>query len=315
VQALIAALDDAPEVVRPAAQALGRLAPAPVAGPALAARLPAADDVLFLDLADALGALGDPSFSLAALRAALYRGRLVPVLGPDFPTALTGLPDRASAVQALAQQNGLPAPASAASASLADTAAATMLGGSRFAFTNFLYQTYDDQLLQPGPIHAALAKLSAPLWLSAAYDGLLAKALKANSIVLGEDTRYWKPNRPTIVRLAGDPATRRGLVVLEGDWAALRENEGDRRLLLGYLRSELAGKALLFLGFDPTSPDFALLVRHLLNEHLAGLRVAPFLLWPEPPPAPLAWSGLPMRPIPTDPLAFIQALAGTAEKM
>jgi hypothetical protein len=143
-----------------------------------------------------------------------------------------------------------------------------------------LRQALDDQLVQPGSVYQQLAQLDLPLWVSGAYDGLLGKALKANSIVLGSDTQYWKPDRPTVVRLAGDLASLRGEVVIESDYEVLRQNEGERKLLISFLRQELKGKVALFLGFDPASPDFALLVQHILNHHLAGVETIAFLVWP-----------------------------------
>jgi len=96
--ALLALLDDEPPVCRTAARALARLH-LPQAAGALAQRLEQAPDDLFLDLVEAIGMLAapgsasaDPTAILSALHLALQKKKLVPVIGPDFPAGLTGLP-------------------------------------------------------------------------------------------------------------------------------------------------------------------------------------------------------------------------------
>lgn len=302
VEPLTAALDDVPEVCRAAARALGQLGD-PHAAPALLERLKAADDTLFPDLVGAIGAVQDPDALLEALREARRRNKLVPFVGPDFPQALTGLPDRATVAHGLADREGLPP-----SDSLAATAQATMRGGKLvFAYVSYMKNKLDDQLARPGTIHEALARLDLPFWISGAYDGLLVRALNANSIVSGEDTRYWRPERPTVVCLAGDLSSVRGLLAVESDYEQLRENEGDRHLLVSYLREQLQGQVVLFLGYDPQSPDLALLVKHVLNGHLAGADVRAFLSWPR---AELdhQWGQWPIQPISRESLAFVEQL-------
>ena len=55
---------------------------------------------------------------------------------------------------------------------------------------------------------------------------------------------------------------------------------GDRKLLVAFLKAELQGKIVLFLGWDPQDPDFSLLVEHILGHHLAEVDVRCFLVWP-----------------------------------
>lgn len=298
IELLIATLVDVPDVCRAAARALGRLADQH-AVPALLERLRSADTSLFLDLVGDIGAIAYPPATIEALRESLRRGRLVPFVGPDYPQALTGLPDRLTITHKLAEHENL-----AASDSLAQIALGTMRGENRYTFTAFLRDQLDDQLKQPGSIHQALTKLKAPFWISSAYDHLLPKALEANRIISGEDTRYWKANRPTVVQLVGEVAGQRELLVIENDYERLREREGDRRLLVSFLRNELQGKVVLFLGHDPNSPDFGLLVKHILNGHLAGLDVRAFLLWLEAGPDH-TWSEYPIRIINQESLEFI----------
>jgi hypothetical protein len=278
IQILISALDDSPEVSRQAAFVLSKLSLPAMAQPLLT-KLMNADSTLFLDLVEAIGTVGNDQITVECLKECLRQGRLVPFIGPDFPPKLTGLPDRKTIIQGLARHEG-----TEQRESFAETAAATMQGINRFPFTAYLRSMLDEQLHQSGEIHQALALLKAPFWLSGAYDNMLAKALKANAIVMGEDTKYWKPGQPTVVRLLGDPSGLRGLVVTENDYEQLRENEGDRRLLLSFIREELAGKIVLFLGFDPASPDFKLLVKHVLNSHLLGVDVRAFIDWPDAGP-------------------------------
>jgi hypothetical protein len=302
VEPLITALADAPDVCRAAAAALGGLGNVRAAVPLLE-RLRHADDTLFLDLVGATGALGEPAATLGALMESLRRSKLVPFLGPDFPPSLTGLPDRATVARELARREGLPS-----SDSLSATAAATMgPGGSRFTFTDFLRRQWDDPRARPGPIHLALAALKVPFWIDGAYDGMLARALNANAMVTGDDTQYWRPERPTVVRLVGDVSRPDSLLVIEPDYAQLRANEGDRRLLVSFLREELQGKVVLLLGYDPSQPDFALLVKHVLNEHLAGIDVRAFIVWPVPT-VEYNWAGHVIQSLTYDWLEFVQQL-------
>lgn len=304
INALILALDDQTTVCRAAAQALGQLGVAAAALPLLH-RLYKTDVELLLDLVDAIGAVGDGGIILEALRESLKRGRLVPFVGPDFPAELTGLPDRATIAQRLAKHEGL-----SLSDSLAQTASESMHGGSnRYIFTEFLKRELCDQLSQPGTIHKALAELNTPFWISGTYDNLLVEALDANQIVTGEDTKYWRADRPTVVRMTGDLTTIRELVVLEQDYALLRENEGDRQLLLSYVRRELSSKIVLFLGYDPQSPDFKLLLDYVFNVHLTSVDVRVFLIWPEYGPE-YQCLGHPIRYIRYDPLDFVKSLKG-----
>ena len=299
VEALIAALDDVPDVCRAAAHALGQLGDPRAALPLLD-HLRTADDKLFLDLVGAIGAVGDPAVTLTALRESRRRGKLVPFVGPDWPQALTGLPDRVTLARELAQRERIPM-----SDSLASVAAATMgPGGSRFTFTDFLRRKLDDPRVRPGPFHQELAAPGVPFWIDGAYDGRLSRALNANAIFTGADTQYWKADRPTIVRLVGDISRPDSLLVIEPDYEQLRASEGDRRLLVSFLRQELEGKVVLLLGHDPSSSDFSTLVEYVLNGHLADVRVQPFIVWPAAGPSH-EWNGCPIRQIIQEMPAFI----------
>lgn len=304
VEALIAALKDVPQVCRAAAHALAQLGDQRAAQPLLT-RLQTSDDGLLLDLVAAIGAIGDSEITVEALRESLRRGKVVPFVGPDFPEEWTGLPDRATVARQLAERRRL-----APSLSLSDTAMATMgKGSSRYVFTDFMKRKLDQQFARPGKIHQALAELNAPFWISGAYDDLLCKALDANELVMGSDTESWIPNRTMVVRLAGDLTHIRGLLVIEKDYEQLRENEGERRLLISYLRQELEDKIVLFLGYDPNSPDFALLVKHVLNGHLANANIRPLLVSPESGPA-YTWKDHPIQSIQQPALSLATLLAG-----
>jgi len=311
VDPLLLALDDEAAVCRAAATALGQLGARRAVEPLLGRLRDPARELVYLDLVAALGALGDQEGLLEMLRESRRRRRLVPFVGPDLPRALTGLPARAQVARSLAQEYGLPA-----DESLARVAPQTMLGSSRHAFTAHMKRALDDQLLEPQQIYralAALARLNVAFWLSAAYDGQLARALgtgATNDIATGSDTRHWRSNQPTVVRLLGNLAANRDVVVLEGDYERLREQEGERLLLLAFLREQLAGQVVLFLGHDPTSPDFALLCQHVLGRHLANVDVQAFLVWPAEGPAP-TWGTRPIYPIRWEHLSFIEALIQT----
>ncbi len=309
LESLILALDDdALAVVRSAAHALGQIADSR-AGPVLYSHLQTCSDALFLDLLGAIGTIRDTDISIPSLGEALRRGRVVPVVGPDFPREMAGLPDRRPLASQLAERERLPM-----SDSLAATAALTMRNGNRFIFTDFMRRALDDQLAKPGEIHQALARLNAQFWLSGAYDGLLIKALSANSIVTGSDAQYWQPNHPTVVRLAGDLKALRGLLVVESDYERLRENEGDRQLLTSYLRDELRDKVILFMGFDPNTGDFELLQRYILNMHLAGFTTCAFLVWPDECPL-FTWGDRPIHHMALEPQGFLAGLLNASKQI
>jgi hypothetical protein len=74
------------------------------------------------------------------------------------------------------------------------------------------------------------------------------------------------------------------------------------------LRERLAGKLVLFLGYDPRSPDLGLLVRHVLSGHLGDVDVRAFLAWPGAK-SEHAWSDWPIRVIDAEPLALVEQLS------
>ena len=92
-------------------------------------------------------------------------------------------------------------------------------------------------------------------------------------------------------------------------WITRRGLRLDRLLTL-YLREQLQGKVILFLGCDPSSPDFALLVEHVLNGYLGDLKVQAFCVWPENG-RNLLWGGRPIRVLQSEPLPLIAQLTDT----
>ncbi|MEZ4730666.1 MAG: caspase family protein [Caldilineaceae bacterium] len=300
--ALITALDDEPAVCRAAADALGQLRVTAATAP-LRKHLQRADDSVFLAFVDAISAIGEEAAILGALQEARSRNRLVPFVGPDLPQELTGLPARATVAQRLAQQRGQPP-----TASLASAAALSMAGGvSRTSFTQFIQRQLADQLLEPGPIHRALAALKLPLWLSGAYDGLLSRAMGAYQMFTGADVPYRPDERPTVVRLMGNLTGGQGVVVLAQDYENLGKNESNCQPLIAYLQRELQGKLILFLGYDPDNPDFVLLVDHLLNRPLALSETRGYLVWPVHK-RQYRWHDHPLYPIAQETLTVVHTL-------
>lgn len=318
VEPLIAALDDEPQVCRAAAYALGRLSDLS-AIPPLLNKLPTANEKLFLDLIAAIGVLNHPSATLEALRQSVRRNLLIPFIGPDFPQALTGVLSRADIVRRMAESERLPA-----SGFLADMANATIpdqkrytdtcrscgavqdRSGNRHRFTSLMRDQFDALYGQSGPIYKNLANLKISFWISGAYDNLLTRSLNANEIFKGTDTQYQLPGRPAIiVRLVGDVSRPDSLRVLEVDY---EEPLRVDRLLTLYLRDELQNKIVLFLGYDPHSPDFTLLVKHVLNRHLTDVNMRAFILWDHVGPIH-QWLDQPIQPIAQDALSFVRALA------
>ena len=95
--------------------------------------------------------------------------------------------------------------------------------------------------------------------------------------------------------------------MLQKDYEVLRENESDRKLLLGFLQQELQGKVVLLMGFDPASPDFALLLNYVLNQYLADLPIRAFIVWPGFHQT-LRWGEHQIHPIQFDLLEMIRNL-------
>ena len=298
---LIQALEDVDEVRQTAARALGKLAD-PSAAPALLSHLDDTDDALFLDYVSALGAIGRMDATFGALRESLQRDRLVPFLGPDLPQTLTGVPERATLIHDLVQLENLPV-----SDSFAQTASASLRTGSRFTFTDFLREKFNNPRLQPSDFHLALSKIGASLWINASYDLLLASALGADIIVNGSEAQYFRRDRPTVVQLAGETSSPNNLLVLEEDYSRLRTNEHQRQALTTFLRQQLTGKVILFLGCDPTSHDFGLIHQYILNQYLAGVHAQAFLIWPGEYPT-LDWDGRKIYPIVMSPQEILPLL-------
>lgn len=299
---LLAALDDVPEVGRAALDALVTLAD-PRAVPAILHRLNNANDALWLDMLGAIGAIGDPASIIEGLYQSIRRGKLIPVIGPDFPTALTGLPDRPALIRRLSDEQGL-----AEHDSLAVVAARTMTGSSRHQFTAFLIRALDDHSSDPGPVYKALARLNCHLWISVAYDHLLASSLRAYRVVTGSHIDYLPSQRPVVLQLMGDIAYPRSLVVLESDYHQLRPDEHDQRSLIEYMRRLVRNKVILFFGCNPNSQDFGLLLRHVLNPCLSDIHVQSFILWNGDHP-PLELGGRPIFGLQQPALDVITSLA------
>jgi hypothetical protein len=304
-EGLTQALDDEPMVARVAAGTLAKLADGDErVVPALLQRLHSADDSLFLDLVGAIGDTRHEQAMLAALREALRRRQLVPCIGPDLPPSLTGLPNRATLARQLAEYVAVET-----SESLAAVAESTMQGNSRFTFASWLRNRLDNPHVSPAPIYRALAKLPIPFWISCTYDNLLMRALQANAIMSGNDTHYWQPDRPTLVRLVGSIDRPDRLRVIALDYEELLEQEGERKLLVSFLRDQLQGKLLLFLGYDPHSTDFALLVTHVLNEHLAGVNARAFGVWATATAERQTWGNIPIPFMRGEEMRVVQTLA------
>jgi len=104
-----------------------------------------------------------------------------------------------------------------------------------------------------------------------------------------------------------DVESQRVLVVVEDDYKVLREGADARNLLLAYLRGELQGKAVLFLGYDPYNPDFDLLMEYVFQTHLIDIDLRAFLVWPGKRDGRL-WKKYAIRRIRYDPFTFIIGL-------
>jgi uncharacterized caspase-like protein len=299
---LVAALDDAAPVRRAAAAALGALGDE-CAAPALLREAQHAPESEFLDLSRAVAALGADTATIELLHIALRRGNLVPFLGPNLPVTWSGRLDRESLALALAQHAGIPA-----TRSLAEAAAGSSAGThSRYMFTRFLKDHFEQARQSKTPFQETLARLGCRLWLAWNYDPYWNAALGIGASVSGQDALYVRSEEPAIVYLSGTTMQVEHMVVLAQDYVRLREQEADRAAIIAFVQQQLRGKIVLFLGHNPHDPDFALLVHDLLDDHLKQVQVQPILV-SETQAFAWRWGNAAIVPLRADALQLVERL-------
>lgn len=176
---------------------------------------------------------------------------------------LAGLPGRGELAASLGKRmrETLPANSNNSGESLADMAELYEAARGRHALVTYLRDRLDTTLLQPGPVHHAIAQLPVRTIFCTTYDDLLDRALRragrrANKVT-GEGTLpHAGSNRIQLVKLKGDIEMPESLVVTRSD---LDQYALKRPLTLNQLRDRLSSTTFLLLGFDANDPDLRFL--------------------------------------------------------
>ena len=146
-----------------------------------------------------------------------------------------------------------------------------------------------DSALQASPILPVLARLQrCQLYYTTNYDDFIERALnlagrKACTVATETDIAGANSTRPQVVKFHGDLNNPASMVITESDY--------ERRLAFTTamdlrLRSDVLGRAVLFLGYSFRDPNVAYLFR-LINEHFGGLAANPtgrraYIVAPDP---------------------------------
>ena len=129
-----------------------------------------------------------------------------------------------------------------------------------------------DEAIRDSPILAALARLDAcHLYYTTNYDNFLERALALNGrtpdTVATEAQMGTHPERPQVVKFHGDLNNPTQMVVTESDY---EKRLAFRTAMDFRLRSDVLGRAVVFLGYSFRDPNVAYLFR-LVNEYFHDL--------------------------------------------
>ena len=134
-----------------------------------------------------------------------------------------------------------------------------------------------DDAITGSPIFRALAALSqCQLYYTTNYDNFLERALELAernpcSVATEKDIGSVTLNRPQVVKFHGDLNNPSRLVITESDYETRLAFTSAMDLRL---RSDILGRAVLFLGYSFRDPNVAYLFR-LVNEHFQDLAANP----------------------------------------
>jgi len=250
---------------------------------------------------------------VSELSSLLAQGRLALFIGADMPRTVTGLPSRADLAQVLAgRKSGLPS-----GRSLAETAE---LFVAPHGFRNELIRTLRQHLDTTGRevprFHRLVVGLGVGTIITTAYDNLLELAFDAvgqpvNRLVQPADIGINNdPNLPTLIRLYGD--LLRGdlnqLVITKSDHIGLTFRP-DKVPLFNLVRTVFQTRAVLFLGYDLSDPDFELLYAQVLDQ-MKPFNIGAYAVWPGMAEAyRQMWAGQGITVINADPLAVLEELS------
>ena len=145
--------------------------------------------------------------------------------------------------------------------------------------TNWLFLNLQapDSAITQSPILRALSALKrCPLYYTTNYDDFIERALclagrRPRTVVTETDIDGIDSEHPQVVKFHGDFNTPSSMVVTESDY--------EKRLAFATamdfrLRSDVLGRAVLFLGYSFRDPNVAYLFR-LVNEHFGTLATNP----------------------------------------
>lgn len=214
------------------------------------------------------------------LRRALTRGTLTPFVGPDL--GAIGVPASRDLARALAQHAGRD---DLNNAPLTDVLEEAVLDLGRAAVVRFLRDTFQNLDAQPGSLHHLLARLPCTLYITTAWDGLLAQALTAAGrpphIITGENNlAYWSPDRdPAILAAWGDPNRPETLCLIRDDRTRLAS---EAPAVVELLRQRARAGGILILGYAPSDPTLLWLAQ-LLQDTLASVDARAHALFSQAP--------------------------------
>lgn len=214
---------------------------------------------------------------------ARHNQTLVLFIGADLPQPITGLPSRSDLARELGRRYGI-----AASSPLAEVAARVSRAGSRFEFTDFIYNALNPIEKSPQLFHQRIADLvkddAIKLVITVAYDNLLEMAfrkavLRFNRVVSGSDVSFIRPTLPTLIKFYGDIEQPESLVITDQDHSNLLRDQ-DKEALVDEVRRAFRNNTILFLGYNLADPDFRFLFDQVAQDRFA--RTA-FAVWPGRP--------------------------------
>jgi hypothetical protein len=133
-------------------------------------------------------------------------------------------------------------------------------------YREFLLKQFDASrhpTVRTTPSHTALVRLGLPLLFTTNYDELIEAAYRQAGLQLRvsiseEQFKARRAERPVrhLVKLHGSIDQPETIVLTRSDYAKAR---AERNEMLGFLRSEMAETAFLFVGFSLSDPNFNLI--------------------------------------------------------
>jgi hypothetical protein len=134
------------------------------------------------------------------------------------------------------------------------------------------------------PLHAVLADLSLPIYITTNYDDFMYQALKSrnrnarqalclwNEYLRKLTQKEWKlnydpsPENPVVFHLHGHLQVTQSLVLLEDDYLDFLVTISKNEKLIPYkIQEAIAGKSVLFLGYSLADWDFRVLFRSFVD--------------------------------------------------